>query len=122
MSLTASIILESLVNQSSSVWFSRRIKEENLEESIQAEYANVETKEVKVGDIAWFSNQATADDVVSTRKALAQMNLHLYSKELAESSKKGNPVMRKTSSGAFSFIVLPNEGIRVDSNNNDNPF
>ena len=35
MSLTASIILESLVNQSSSVWFSRRIKEENLEESIQ---------------------------------------------------------------------------------------
>jgi len=113
MSLTASIILESLVNQSNSVWFSRKNEDES--------YDNIKIKEVKAGDIAWFGGKATADDVVDTRKALAQMNLHLYSKELAESSKKGKPTMRKTDSGAFSFLILPNEGTQV-SNNEDVPF
>jgi len=115
MSLTASIILESLVNQSNSVWFSRKNEDES--------YDNIKIKEVETGDIAWFSAKATSDDVVDTRKALAQMNLHLYSKELAESSKQGKPTMRKTSSGAFSFLILPNEGSLVTQDNKeDNPF
>jgi len=113
MSLTASIILESLVNQSTNVWFSRKNEDES--------YDNIKIKEVNAGDIAWFSGKATSDDVVDTRKALAQMNLHLYSKELAESSKKGKPTMRRTESGAFSFLILPNEGTQVN-NDDDVPF
>tara|TARA_R110000751_G_scaffold110372_4_gene207944 strand:+ start:2438 stop:2779 length:342 start_codon:yes stop_codon:yes gene_type:complete len=113
MSLTASIILESLANQSTNVWFSRKNDNDS--------YDNIQIKEVNAGDIAWFSARATSENVVDTRKALAQMNLHLYSKELAESSKKGKPYMRKTESGAFSFLILPNEGTLV-SNDDDAPF
>ena len=114
MSLTASIILESLVSQNSNVWFSRKIDDDS--------YDNVTMKEIKAGDIAWFSGKATSEDVVDTRKALAQMNLHLYSKELAESTKKGKPSMRRTESGAFSFLVLPNEGTQVKKTDEDVPF
>ena len=113
--LSSSLIYASLIPASQSYWFSR-----GSGEGDSRSYENVDMNDATAGDIAWFSSKATSEDVIAVRKSLAQMNLHLYSKELAESAKKGKPAMRRTESGAFSFLVLPNQGSKAS--NEDLPF
>jgi|15BtaG_2_1085339.scaffolds.fasta_scaffold59548_1 hypothetical protein len=119
MSLSASAIIGALTPVKNNTWFSR---------NDDGVYDNVsEISLVKEGDIAWFSADASSEDLEETRKALAMMNLHLYSKDLAESKKNfpNHPdkwKIRRSESGAFSFVVLPNQGSRVEPDKEDAPF
>ena len=77
-------------------WFSRK-NEDNT-------YENIELEDVKQGDIVWFNKDADADDMKEVKKTLAQMKMHMYSKSLYEDGK-----LMKSKSGAFSFLILPNQ-------------
>lgn len=77
-------------------WFSRK-NEDNT-------YENIDFEDVKQGDIVWFNKDADADDMKEVKKTLAQMKMHMYSKSLYEDGK-----LMKSKSGAFSFLILPNQ-------------
>mgnify|MGYP001330451342 FL=1 len=77
-------------------WFSRK-NEDNT-------YENIDLEDVKQGDIVWFNKDADADDMKEVKKTLAQMKMHMYSKSLYEDGK-----LMKSKSGAFSFLILPNQ-------------
>ena len=77
-------------------WFSRK-NEDNT-------YENIDLDEVQQGDIVWFNKDADADDMKEVKKTLAQMKMHMYSKSLYENGK-----LMKSKSGAFSFLILPNQ-------------
>ena len=77
-------------------WFSRK-NEDNT-------YENIDLDEVQQGDIVWFNKDADADDMKEVKKTLAQMKMHMYSKSLYEDGK-----LMKSKSGAFSFLILPNQ-------------
>ena len=77
-------------------WFSRK-NEDNT-------YENIDLEDVKQGDIVWFNKDADADDMKEVKKTLAQMKMHMYSKSLYENGK-----LMKSKSGAFSFLILPNQ-------------
>jgi|TARA_R100000005_G_C4979113_1_gene189413 hypothetical protein len=77
-------------------WFSRK-NEDNT-------YENIDLDEVQQGDIVWFNKDADVDDMKEVKKTLAQMNMHMYSKSLYEDGK-----LMKSKSGAFSFLILPNQ-------------
>jgi hypothetical protein len=118
MSLSAMTILGALTPEKNSSWFSR---------NDDGVYSNIEPLNVKEGDIAWFSAKALPEDIEATRKALAIMDLHLYSKDLADSMKAfpnddTKWSMRRSESGAFSFVVLPNQGSSVNSDEDETPF
>ena len=118
MSLSAMTILGALTPEKNTTWFSR---------NDDGVYSNIDPLSVKEGDIAWFSADAISEDIEATRKALAIMDLHLYSKDLSESMKAfpnddTKWSMRRSKSGAFSFVVLPNQGSSVNSDKEDTPF
>ena len=77
-------------------WFSRK-NEDNT-------YENIDLDEVQQGDIVWFNKDADADDMKEVKKTLAQIKMHMYSKSLYEDGK-----LMKSKSGAFSFLILPNQ-------------
>ena len=77
-------------------WFSRK-NEDNT-------YENIDLDEVQQGDIVWFNKDADVDDMKEVKKTLAQMKMHMYSKSLYEDGK-----LMKSKSGAFSFLILPNQ-------------
>ena len=77
-------------------WFSRKNEDDT--------YENIELDEVQQGDIVWFNKDADADDMKEVKKTLAQMKMHMYSKSLYEDGK-----LMKSKSGAFSFLILPNQ-------------
>lgn len=77
-------------------WFSRK-NEDNT-------YENIDLEDVKQGDIVWFNKDADEDDMKEVKKTLAQMKMHMYSKSLYEDGK-----LMKSKSGAFSFLILPNQ-------------
>ena len=77
-------------------WFSRK-NEDNT-------YENIDLEDVKQGDIVWFNKDADVDDMKEVKKTLAQMKMHMYSKSLYEDGK-----LMKSKSGAFSFLILPNQ-------------
>jgi hypothetical protein len=121
MSLSAMAILGALTPEKNTSWFSR---------NDDGVYNNVDQENVKEGDIAWFSADAIPEDIEATRKSLAIMDLHLYSKDLSESMKAfpnddTKWSMRRSKSGAFSFVVLPNQGSRANSDktlSDETPF
>jgi len=94
--LTAQMILDALKSSVKEYWFSRKDED--------GEFDNILMEEVSEGDIAWFSNEATADDITEVQQSLVQMGLHLYSKDLNEDKD-----IRRTKKGAYSFIILPNK-------------
>ncbi|HAI44226.1 MAG TPA: hypothetical protein DCM40_42035 [Maribacter sp.] len=56
------------------------------------------------GDIVWFNKDADEDDMIEVKKSLSRMKMHMYSKSLYEEGK-----LTKTKSGAYSFLILPNQ-------------
>ena len=77
-------------------WFSRKNEDDT--------YENIEFEDVQQGDIVWFNKDADAEDVIEVKKALSRMKMHMYSKSLYENGK-----LMKSKSGAFSFLILPNQ-------------
>jgi hypothetical protein len=77
-------------------WFSRKNEDDT--------YENIDLDEVQQGDIVWFNKDADVDDMKEVKKTLAQMNMHMYSKSLYEEGK-----LIKSKSGAYSFLILPNQ-------------
>ena len=67
-------------------------------------WENVDIEDSQEGDVLWFSANATEEDLEEAKRLLARASLHTYSKQLAE--KKD---MKTTKSGAFSFLILPNQ-------------
>jgi len=95
--LTMKQILNALSSNSKAYWVSRGNKDDGYENDV--------IENVVEGDIVWFSNESTEDDIKEVQSVLAQRQFHLYSKSLATEGK-----LIKSKSGAFSFIVLPNQG------------
>ena len=77
-------------------WFSRKNEDDT--------YENIEFKDVQQGDIVWFNKDANAEDMIEVKKSLSRMKMHMYSKTLYEEGK-----LTKTKSGAYSFLILPNQ-------------
>jgi len=94
--LSVKQVLGALSRNSKNHWISRGNKDDGYENDV--------VENAMEGDIVWFSNESTEEDIAEVQKVLAQNKLHLYSKSLAE---KGELI--KSKSGAFSFIALPNQ-------------
>ena len=77
-------------------WFSRKNEDDT--------YENIEFEDVQQGDIVWFNKDANAEDMIEVKKSLSRMKMHMYSKTLYEEGK-----LTKTKSGAYSFLILPNQ-------------
>jgi hypothetical protein len=77
-------------------WFSRKNDDDT--------YENIEFEDVQQGDIVWFNKDADEDDMIEVKKSLSRMKMHMYSKSLYEEGK-----LTKTKSGAYSFLILPNQ-------------
>ena len=77
-------------------WFSRKNDDDT--------YENIEFEDVQQGDIVWFNKDADEDDMSEVKKSLSRMKMHMYSKSLYEEGK-----LTKTKSGAYSFLILPNQ-------------
>ena len=77
-------------------WFSRKNDDDT--------YENIEFEDVQQGDIVWFNKDANEDDMIEVKKSLSRMKMHMYSKSLYEEGK-----LTKTKSGAYSFLILPNQ-------------
>ena len=85
-----------ILRNNSNYWISRKLDDDT--------YDNLEIDDAQEGDVVWFNIDATQEDMLDVKKVLTQRNLHMYSKNLAE---KGKMIYSK--SGAFSFLVLPNQ-------------
>ncbi len=85
-----------ILRNNSNYWISRKLDDDT--------YDNLEIDDAQEGDVVWFNKDATQEDMLEVKKVLTQRNLHMYSKNLAE---KGKMIYSK--SGAFSFLVLPNQ-------------
>lgn len=94
--LTGQMILDALKSSAREYWFSR--------EDEDGEFENIQMDDLEHGDIVWFSKDATEEDIKDVQQALVQMGLHLYSKDLSEDKD-----IRRTKSGAYSFLALPNK-------------
>ena len=77
-------------------WFSRKNDDDT--------YENIEFEDVQQGDIVWFNKDADENDMIEVKKSLSRMKMHMYSKSLYEEGK-----LTKTKSGAYSFLILPNQ-------------
>ena len=77
-------------------WFSRKNEDDT--------YDNIEFEDVQQGDIVWFNKDSDEDDMRQVKKSLAEMKMHMYSKSLYEEGK-----LIKSKSGAYSFLILPNQ-------------
>ena len=100
MAISLEQIKSVLTRNTKNYWFSR-----NLEDGI---YENVSSDNVKAGDVIWFNSDATIEDLEDAKKSLSSLNMHMYTKTMDEKRKKeytGKPMYSK--SGAFSFLVLP---------------
>ena len=72
MAITAEDIRAVLFNQTE-YWFSRKTDDG---------YKNISIDEVDDGDIIWFRSTATREDLDDAKKALKQLDLHMYSKTI----------------------------------------
>lgn len=99
MAISLEQIKSVLTRNTKNYWFSR-----NLEGDI---YENVSSDNVKQGDIIWFNSDATIEDLEDAKKSLSSLKMHMYTKTMDENQKEytGKPMYSK--SGAFSFLVLP---------------
>ena len=97
MSLSTEQIRRVMMGDSS--WVSR-----NTGTKDDPSWENVDIEDSQEGDVLWFSANATEEDLEEAKRLLARASLHTYSKQLAE--KKD---MKTTKSGAFSFLILPNQ-------------
>ena len=77
-------------------WFSRKNDDDT--------YENIEFEDVQQGDIVWFNKDADEDDMIEVKISLSRRKMHMYSKSLYEEGK-----LTKTKSGAYSFLILPNQ-------------
>ena len=99
MAISLEQIKSVLTRNAKNYWFSR-----NLEGDI---YENVSSDNVKAGDVIWFNSDATIEDLEHAKKSLNSLKMHMYTKTMDENQKEytGKPIYSK--SGAFSFLVLP---------------
>ena len=99
MAISLEQIKSVLTRNAKNYWFSR-----NLEGDI---YENVSSDNVKAGDVIWFNSDATIEDLEDAKKSLSSLKMHMYTKTMDENQKEytGKPMYSK--SGAFSFLVLP---------------
>lgn len=99
MAISLEQIKSVLTRNAKNYWFSR-----NLEGDI---YENVSSDNVKAGDVIWFNSDATIEDLQDAKKSLSSLKMHMYTKTMDENQKEytGKPMYSK--SGAFSFLVLP---------------
>ena len=99
MAISLEQIKSVLTRNTKNYWFSR-----NLGGDI---YENVSSDNVKQGDIIWFNSDATIEDLEDAKKSLSSLKMHMYTKTMDENQKEytGKPMYSK--SGAFSFLVLP---------------
>ena len=98
MAITAEDIRSVLFNQTE-YWFSRKTDDG---------YENISIDEVDNGDIIWFRSTAKREDLADAKKALKQLDLHMYSKTVDRNKEEYTGKPMYTESGACSFILLPN--------------
>ena len=98
MAITAEDIRAVLFNQTE-YWFSRKTDDG---------YENVPIDKVNDGDIIWFRSTATREDLDDAKKALKQLELHMYSKTIDRNKEEYTGKPTYTKSGACSFILLSN--------------
>ena len=85
MAITAADIRAVLLNQTE-YWFSRKTDDG---------YENISIDEVNDGDIIWFRSTAKREDLDDAKKALKQLDLHMYSKTIDKNQEEytGKPIL-----------------------------
>ena len=99
MAISLEQIKSVLTRNTKNYWFSRKTNDG---------YENIPIDEINDGDVIWFNSDATIEDLEDAKKSLSSLKMHMYTKTMDEKRKKeytGEPMYSK--SGAFSFLVLP---------------
>ena len=99
MAISLEQIKSILTRNTKNYWFSRKTNDG---------YENIPIDEVNDGDVIWFNSDATIEDLEDAKRSLTSLKMHMYTKTMDEKQKKeytGKPMYSK--SGAFSFLVLP---------------